>query len=185
MSSVSLPVTRPSGHALLVSSPSSRPPLLASLQGLGYEVAEADDPYAAMASLCRGSVVQAVILSLASLYREELPVVTEIKRRFPGTEVWLAHTDGRQAALAQALRLGADGLLAEDGLHRLGCTPEPARPPAADLGPNPSEAEELPDAMIDPEPSLDEPQEPILSADELRALLQEPAPIPHSPESEG
>ena len=60
-----------------------------------------------------------VVLSLQSLYREEIAIVRTLKRRLPHLEVWLAHTDNRQAALAEAMRFGADGLLGDEGLHRI------------------------------------------------------------------
>src|SRR5687768_6890235 len=106
MSGLSLPVNRPTGRALLVASPASRAHPLEILGGLRFDVTEVDDPYAAMTELCRRPLVyRAVILSLASLYREELSIVATVKARFPHVELWLAHTDGRQAALAEAMRL--------------------------------------------------------------------------------
>src|SRR3954454_13254579 len=120
MSGVSLPVTRPSGRALVVGNPAGRTEPLGTLQRLGYGCAEMDDPYAAMAELCRRPLVyRAVILSLSSLHREELALIPGVKRRFPHVEIWLTHTDGRQAALADAMRMGADGLLSGEGLHRV------------------------------------------------------------------
>ena len=182
MSGVSLPVTRPSGRALLVSNPGSRGALLETLGRLGYGVWESDDPYAAMAELCRRPLVyRGVILSLAGLYKEELPIVRAIKRRYPHVEVWLAHTDGRQAAMAEGMRLGADGLLDDDGLHRVAVAPaeesspshgegeplvETAAPPPGPRATAPDAGQELPS------------DEPILSADELKALLQEQPTMP-------
>ena len=62
------------------------------------------------------------VLSLQSVYREEISmIVCTLKRRLPELEIWLSHTDGRQSALAKAMRLGADGLLGEEGLHRIAC----------------------------------------------------------------
>ena len=178
MSAVSLPVTRPTGRALLVSNPATRPLAVEALSKLGYSCAEADDPYAAMADLCRRPLAyRAVILSLASLYREELPIIRAIKRRFPHAEVWLTHTDGRPAALAEAVRLGADGLIDDEGLHRVALSepaladPEPMATPAA-----PTSIESSPGHS---ENDIDDTSgEPILSADELRALLQEQPSIP-------
>src|SRR3954471_23032171 len=119
ISGVSMPVTRPTGRALIIGSPACRAAPLKTLQRLGFTCAETDDPYSAMAELCRRPLVyRAIILSLASLYREELPVIMSVKRRWPHVDVWLTLTDGRHAALADAMRLGADGLLSEDGLHR-------------------------------------------------------------------
>lgn len=110
MSGVSLPVTRPIGRALVVANPSSRSQPLAVLQRLGYSCAEADDPYTAMLELCRKPLVyRALILSLSSLYKEELSFIESVKKRFPHVEVWLTQTDGRQGSLAESMRLGAMG----------------------------------------------------------------------------
>jgi hypothetical protein len=124
MSSVSLPVTRPAGRALVVGHPGSRARPLDMLRQLGFTCAEANDPYAAMAELCRDpSEYKALILSLAGVYAEELELIGVIKRRHPEVEIWLTDADGRQAALGDALRLGADGLADDDGLHRVAITP--------------------------------------------------------------
>jgi len=170
MSAVSLPVTRPIGRALIVASPSSRSQPAAVLERLGYTVAEVDDPYAAMLELCRRPLVyRAIILSLTSLYKEELAVVQTVKQRFPHVEVWLTQTDGRQASLAESMRMGADGLLSEDGLHRIAITAAaessaPAPVPVA----QPDERDE--EDSMESDMSIGE---PVLTADELRALLQE------------
>jgi hypothetical protein len=161
---------------------------LGVLQRLGFTCAETDDPYAAMLELCRRPLVyRALILSLQSLFREELALIASVKRRLPHVEVWLTQTDGRQALLADAMRLGADGLLGEDGLHRIGghtIVQAPIAPRTEDrapsIPPSPTKidhpgqhsAHDLTD-----EPSIDE---PVLSADELRALLQEQPSIPPS-----
>jgi DNA-binding NarL/FixJ family response regulator len=170
MSTVSMPVTRPLGRALVVAGPSARPPVLALLQQLGYAAGEADDPYAAILELCRRPAgYQSVILGLTSLFREELAVITTLKQRFPRVEVWLTQTDGRPAAMAEAMRLGADGLLGDDGLHRLAVTA-----PIAAVDAEPTVVAEPPLARSDEE--LDDDLhgvEPILTAEELRALLQE------------
>ena len=101
MSGVSLPVTRPSGRALVVGNGPSRAEPADTLQRMGYGCAELDDPYAAMAELCRRPLVyRALVLSLSSLHREELSIIPGVKRRFPHIDIWLTHTDGRQAALA-------------------------------------------------------------------------------------
>src|SRR3954451_1931333 len=124
MSSVSLPVTRPAGRALVVGHAGSRGRPLGMLRQMGFTCAEADDPYAAMAELCRDpSGYKALILSLAGVYAEELELIAVIKRRHPEVEIWLTDAEGRQAALGDAMRLGADGLADEDGLHRGAMTP--------------------------------------------------------------
>jgi hypothetical protein len=177
MSQVSLPVTRPTGRALLVSNPAARADVRETLDRLGYGCAESDDPYSAMAEVCRRPLVyRAVILSLAGLYREELCIIGAIKRRYPHVELWLAHTDGRQAALAEAMRFGADGLLDDDGLHRIamnlaGATEPPMSQPEA---PPLRSADSCDETPADDDSS----GEPILSADELRALLQEQPSAP-------
>jgi hypothetical protein len=159
------------------------------LRGLGFAAAESDDPYAAMTELCRRPLVyRAMILSLASLYREELSVIPAIKARFPHVEIWLAHTDGRQAALAEAMRLGADGLLADDGLHRVaGPAPAPSptaaavtpawvepEHPAAPDAPHPADEASHDELHHEPEGGAG----PILTPDELRALLHEQSAVP-------
>src|SRR5829696_5043905 len=193
MSGVSLPVTRPSGRALVVGNPASRVEPADTLQRMGYGCAEMDDPYAAMAELCRRPLVyRAVVLSLSSLHREELQLIPGVKRRFPHIDIWLTHTDGRQAALADAMRLGADGLLSGEGMHRVaiggmgttsfpGVDPVPASQRAErNQEAEPSElARPVPDAPVVPETrtqpadDVSTSGEPVLSADELRALLQE------------
>jgi len=192
MSGVSLPVTRPSGRVLLVGNPAAQTQVAESLQKLGYSCGDADHPYAAMAELCRRPLLyRAVILSLAGLYREELSIIRAIKRRFPHAEVWLAHTDGRQAALADAMRLGADGLLDDDGLHRVAMVqPMNHRPMEYDDSSGYSDssvAQEVPmQGRESANDSSDEDtsNEPILSADELRALLAEQPSLPPAGDDE-
>lgn len=174
MSAVSLPVTRPIGRALVVANSSSRAQPLDVLERLGFSCAEADDPYFAMLELCRKPLVyRALILSLTSLYKEELALIESVKKRFPHVEIWLTQTDGRQASLAESMRLGADGLLAEDGLHRIALTPAAESPAVA----QPSVSDDGADALADHDVSTGE---PVLTADELRALLQEQPSLPQS-----
>jgi hypothetical protein len=190
MSGVSLPVTRPIGRALIVANPAGRADLLSAMQRLGYGTTELDDPYAAMAELCRRPLAyRAVVLSLAGLYREELHVMPAIKRRFPHVEIWLSHTDGRQGALADAMRLGADGLLAEDGLHRLALGSAGASSAADYPAAGSTFAGSAVISDVDAHDDDDHPRvssgdhdtnngEPVLTADELRALLQEQSTMP-------
>jgi hypothetical protein len=153
---------------------------------MGFGCAEMEDPYAAMAELCRRPLVyRALILSLSSLHREELGIIPGVKRRFPHVDIWLTHTDGRQAALADAMRLGADGLLSGEGLHRIALGSAESSPFDAH-DPIPLSAGESPapqplqsSVPVGQQASAARPDdastagEPVLSADELRALLQE------------
>lgn len=178
MSGVSLPVSRPGGRVLVVGTASNRPGAVGVLQQLGLSCSEVEDPYAAMVEIARRPMVyRALILSLASLFKEEMGLIATIKRRMPHLEVWLTHTDGRAAALAEAMRLGADGLLSQDGLHRtaVGAMAGDVVPPMSGDTPLPEKMSEK--LAVSADALEDEPKEgePILTADELRALLQEQA----------
>jgi hypothetical protein len=184
MSGVSYPVTRPIGRALVVANPSSRSSLVELLTRLGYECGECDDPYTAALELTqRRLAYRALILSLAGLYREELPLIATVKRRFPHVEIWLSHTDGRQGTLAEAMRLGADGLLDGEGLHRIAAAPmsvQPFHTVVEPLPPPPASASGAPQA---PPPAVEfesAPGETVLTAEELRALLQDQPAMPPS-----
>jgi hypothetical protein len=158
-----------------------------------------------MAELCRRPLVyRALVLSLAGVYREELTLIAAVKRRFPHVDVWVTHTDGRQASLAESMRLGADGLLAEDGLHRIamaattptavvpaaGAVTYPLVPPGGEtvtaLAGQPAAAPaEAPNSTATSTQANDDKDagdlpagEPVLTADELRALLQEQPSAP-------
>jgi hypothetical protein len=175
-----MPVTRPTGRALIIGSPACRNAPLGTLQRLGFTCAEIDDPYSAMAELCRRPLVyRAIILSLASLYREEMALIQAVKRRWPHVDIWLTQTDGRHAALADAMRLGADGLLSEDGLHRTALTSGTTDTVYRTSEPAPAAAQAPVSAVppVDPDPDAQDEEmagnEPILTADELRALLAE------------
>lgn len=181
MTAVSVPINRPTGRALLIASSACQPAPAGQLQQLGYECAPTADPYAAMLEVCRRPLVyRAIVISLQSIYREELQVIWTLKQRYPHIEIFLTQTDGRQAALAEAMRLGADGLLAEDGLHRISDNtpqpfeplpvvnaPDPVRPPVESQSP-------VAEATSPPFGAESNPNEPVLTADELRALLEEP-----------
>jgi len=169
MSGLTLPVDRTSGRAIVIGTASCRASCAGILSRLGYQAVNADDPYLAMAEICqRPLAYRTAALSLASVYREELCFISAIKRRFPHIEVWLAHTDGRPASLAEASRLGADGLLSDEGLHRFALAG-----PSALIAPPPQPIP-VPDqpAPTAAQPDLD-PAEPLLSADELKALLDD------------
>lgn len=207
MSGVSFPVTRPNGRALIVGAPSFRADATKLLRAQGHEVAEAEDAYAAMLEICRHRLsYQSVVVCLASFYREELNFIATTKRRMPHIEIWLTQTDGRAATLVEAMRLGADGLLAEDGtLHRMpsGNSPTPMVSngtggtellPDKEIGEGytpsmtgASSATKLESAFGTAELRAQEDEtinEPVLSADELRALLQDQPSMPPSGNAE-
>jgi hypothetical protein len=120
MGVASLITFRHDGPVLLVGTAALREKLAKLLADSQIHLAEAEDPYAAMAELCRHSPpYAAVVLSLQSIYREELEMIAVVRRRLPATEVWLTDLEGRSAALAEAMRLGATGLVDGDGFHRL------------------------------------------------------------------
>ena len=131
MTSVSLPVIRTTGRALLVGAAPSRARASAVLKEMGFTCVEADEPYGAMVELARRPhAYEAMLLSLQGVYREELHLISTVKCRFPDVEVWLADAESRPAGLAEAVRLGADGLLGDDGLHRIALG-DPAHAPEA------------------------------------------------------
>lgn len=184
MSAVTLPVARPNGRALIIGNAASRGRLVESLGRLGFDCLESDDPYTAIRELSRRrSTVNSLIVSLACLFREELSVVSVVKHRFPQIEIWLAHTDGRQGALAEAIRLGAAGLVDDEGLHRMAPPPvvaempsyQPLKPMKPDV---PVAAPMMPPPPPEPVPEPTHGNEPVLTADELRALLQETPMLP-------
>lgn len=171
---------------MVVCGDASRDRPAALLQQLGYEIDHQDDPYAAMLELCRRPLVfRAVVLSLQSLYRDELQMISAVRRRFPHITIWLTHTDGRQAALAEAMRLGAEGLISDDGLHSFADATTPTTTvvaPPTTFRPAPPQAQEPePEPASEPEKPVISPaaartlappaNEPVLTADELRALL--------------
>lgn len=192
---------RPVGRALIVGSPSCRVQPMSVLQRLGFNCAELDDPYAAIVELMRRPMVyRALVLSLASVYREELQIIATVKRKLRHVDIWLTQADGRLNSMAEAMRYGADGLLTDDGLHP--ATSHATSEATVDGPPTPapmtgtsSTASLVESGTFSPTPIRDpsdpfedsESQlgEPVLTADELRALLQEqPSPMPFSAEGQ-
>ncbi len=195
MSGFSLPGSRPGGRALVVGSAACRAASMEVLSHLGYGCDEVEDPFTAMAQVCRQpGAYTAIILNLQNLYREELALVGALKQRYPEVEVWLAGTDGRPAALAEATQFGADGLLSEEGLHRLNIgravsppaaerplqverSAPPIDPPAraiAPMAPTERMFDEAEPVKGEMHSGNGNGHEPVLSAEELRALLHDP-----------
>jgi hypothetical protein len=163
---------------LVVGNASARASAAEILQHLSYQVQDVEDPYAALADLCRRPLAyRAVILSLQSMYREELQIIPTIVGRFPHVEIWLTHTDGRAAALAEASRLGAHGLLSDEGLHRFAIAGRETGPSHTGvMGTRSVRAiSEMAELNSQERSFLDAPAagDAVLTAEELRALLQE------------
>jgi DNA-binding NarL/FixJ family response regulator len=188
---------------LIIANPAMQTQPLHILQRLGFEAIGVADPYTAMAELLSAKEeYRGCVLSLQSVYREEISMIGALKRRLPELEIWLSHTDGRQSTLAEAMRLGADGLLGEEGLHRIAMSqvsqeidaPHAASNMQLNVPPPQAEPIHLPQSPLtygnedensDRADEDDLPvNEPVLTADELRALLQEQPSMPPSGGSE-
>jgi hypothetical protein len=200
------------GRALVVGARASAADL-AALGRAGLQAEYVDDPYGAMAEICRRPLAyRALVLPLPSVFKEELAVVTAVKRRYPHVAVLVSRAEGRQATLAEAMRVGVDGVLGdakEEGgrLADQGVDEEKAEVEAqrAELEVRESDGEELEAEHLEearPVPVVEEGLqsgqvggplpgvrravaeivgmpgfgEPVLTADELRALLQDGPP---------
>jgi hypothetical protein len=139
-------------------------------------------------------VYRALVLSLASVYREELPIIATVKRKLRHVDIWLTQADGRLNSMAEAMRYGADGLLTDDGLHPATShgmsEPTVDGPPEAPI-PVGTSSTAAPESSTFSHPferfddNDPQPGEPVLTADELRALLQEqPTSMPFSAEGQ-
>lgn len=171
------------GHALVACNAALSIPLGEQLEAIGYRATLSPDPYALLIELLEQPMVyDAVVLSLPAIYREELWIIRTIRERMPMVDVLIAHSDGRHAALAEAMRLGATGLIGEEGIHRLVRLSEP--PPQEinhDRGSSKTERDESRRVVADSvDESVADDGQPLLSADELRALLAEQPSLPPS-----
>jgi hypothetical protein len=176
MSAISLPVSRPQGQALIVGQHANCIVPQSIMRQLGVECSQAADAYEAMSLICRQpTVFSTVVLSLHSLYREELQIIASIRNRFPFVEIWVSDSDGRQLALTDALKLGADGLLDQDGLHRRDFVISPTAPDVELASKNQVNSHD--GNSIDRGFSSATNTDPLLTADELRALLAD-VPVP-------
>jgi hypothetical protein len=168
MTGVTLPVTRPTGRSLLIGGPAAGPEPAAALRRLGHSCVEIEDPYAAMALLCAQPLAySSIVLSLNTLFRDELHLIAAVKQRYAHIEIWLARFEGRQTVVDEAMKFGADGLLDADGMHRIAAVTPVAPPAEKQTAPPPAAAMETSSF----EQSF---PEPVLSAEELRALLDDP-----------
>lgn len=149
-----------------------------------------NDPYRVVGLVAGSSGVSAVVLVLPCLYPEEMAVVGAL-RRLTGVPVIVAAADGLMSQLSAAIREGATAILTERGIDWLGVPastgplPPAATPGSTEVTPPPTPIRSTPQVDVTtPEDRFDElseesgpPPEPVLSAEELRALLQEPVPV--------
>ena len=141
------------GRALVVAHADAHEDAQRLLAAAGLEAEAVLNPYEAMLELLRRPMVyRALVVSLPGLFRRELPVIAAVARHLPHVARFVCHADGRAAALAEAMRLGATGVLDDEGLHELTSTHAPPEHKA-------SKSEDMDSARI--------------SADELRALLSD------------
>ena len=123
-----VPKAASAGRAVVVCGDEVRPQTLAALSALGYDAKSAADPFDAAARLAADEATAALVLSFAAMHPEELALIAAVKRRRPMVDVVVCDVDGRGASFAEAVRLGADALLADGQLHRI-TPPRPADPP--------------------------------------------------------
>ncbi|HRK30640.1 MAG TPA: hypothetical protein PLD59_06130 [Tepidisphaeraceae bacterium] len=184
----------PNGRVLVVGSPACRAHAKTALSRLPFEFAAVDDPYAAAMELSRRPLAyRAVVLCLNSVFREELGLISLIKLQMRHLDVFLSQTDGRQAAIVDATRRGADGILGDEGLFRFD---DPARdvPPQATPSELRGTGSEVPDEGTETGTPVETVThmrtddadryndgltgDAVLTAEELRALLQEQPSLP-------
>ena len=107
-------------RALVIAAEPSQAHAKELLVRLEFDCEMWEDPYSATLELLRRPMVfRAVVLSLQGIYREELAMIKTLRHRLPRLDVFVIQIEGREASLADAMKLGATGIIAEDGLHRL------------------------------------------------------------------
>jgi hypothetical protein len=159
------------------------------------------DPYAAMCAIASSPAKwQMVVLDLQQLYDGELAIIPAIRTTANHCRVVVAHADGRPAMLARAIRLGIDGLLTGGKIEWLttmqaamsppvaerAITPPQDSPPPTPEAASPATSHALQHDHIDQTDHADQADqaelrsvadiyqdEPLLTADELKALLSD------------
>lgn len=131
----------------------------------GFQVDLAIDPYAAMMELAtRPLVYRALVLSLIHLFPEELSIVPAVRKRYPHLQILASQTEQRPALLSQLKQIGIDGILCDAGML----------PGAAPAQLESDQGEALEESAEDESESVNcAASEPVLTAEELRALLDE------------
>ena len=132
-----------------------------ALRELGLEVELMGDPYAAMAELAsRPLAYRALVLSLAAIFPEELAIVNVVKKRYPHVKIMAGDTAGRPALLAEVKKLGVEQIVVQSEM-----------PATASLS---KDKIETPAEINENDEQLRQPAgEPVLTAEELRALLED------------
>lgn len=153
--------------------------LLAQLPAPTNTAARFSDPYAALLELLRRPMAfRAIVISLQNIFPPEIALIKTLRERLAHIDVVLTHTDGRAAALAEALRLGATALLDADGLHRLAYPQHQPLDPATPMRDEPTTATPT-IASLGPSG----PSDPPLSLADVFASIHAPTdnlPDPHS-----
>lgn len=143
-----------------------------ALSELQLRIESATDPYAAMAEIAaRPLVYRALILPMLQIFPEELALVRAVKKRYPHVQIIAAQVGGRLGRAEELHRLGVDAIVSEKGLQYF----SPA--PKSDSSPVPAPAPQSENTT--PVPFSSGPvssPEPVLTAEELRALLGESSP---------
>jgi hypothetical protein len=128
----------------------------------GLQVELTNDPYAAIAELAgRPLVYRALVLPLPQLFSEELALVRVVKRRFPHVQVIASEVPAQMIRSDELRRLGFDAILSSTALQPLGAATkiEAVVHTAAHMPVQKSSGD----------------SEPVLTAEELRALLSDDA----------
>lgn len=144
-------------------------------------VAPVDDPYALVRQLASGAAASTtdIVLLLACLYPEELAVIDAVRQVAPDVRILVGAVDGASGLLAASIRAGIDGIYVNGAVEWLG--EPPALPPIAPAARSaPASAHEEPSRVAHgthtAERDLADDPQPLLSQEELRALLgEEPA----------
>ncbi|HWB54836.1 MAG TPA: hypothetical protein VG722_11610 [Tepidisphaeraceae bacterium] len=129
----------------------------AALAVLGLHVEMSPDPYAAMAELTsRPLVYRTLVLPIPELFPEELALAQVVKTRYPHIRIIASDVPEQSARLEDLRRFGIQEILSDGRVQPIVApAPESPSPPV--------------------EKSKSSP-EPVLTAEELRALLDDDTP---------
>ena len=164
--------------------------VLGTLHRLGAACVAVDDPYRAVLEVAgsqgsaRGGTCDAVVFALPCLFPGEVAAIRAISKLRPAPIILVAAAEQQLSLLTAAIREGAVGVITERGIEWL-----------ASIAPEHATPEPLPEQLLiddsaetdsaqfdadadsddaDAEFDLTEPTEPLLTAEELKALLHDP-----------